>query len=57
MGLRDAIKVSNVPVYRELARRIGLKRMSENLALLNYGNKNIGVVVDRILGIIPSDEQ
>lgn len=47
MGLRDAIKVSNVPVYQELARRIGLKRMRENLALLDYGNRNIGSVVDR----------
>ncbi|MGV3531192.1 MAG: penicillin-binding transpeptidase domain-containing protein, partial [Chthoniobacteraceae bacterium] len=27
MSLRDAIKVSNVPVYQELARRIGLERM------------------------------
>jgi beta-lactamase class D len=46
MGLRDAIKISNVPVYQELARRIGLERMSENLALLDYGNKDIGTVVD-----------
>lgn len=47
MGLRDAIRISNVPVYQELARRIGLKRMSENLALLDYGNKDIGDVVDK----------
>jgi len=47
MGLRDAIKVSNVPVYQELARRIGLKRMRENLVLLDYGNRSIGTQVDR----------
>lgn len=47
MGLRDAIKISNVPVYQELARRIGLERMRGNLELLDYGNKNIGSVVDR----------
>lgn len=46
MGLRDAIKISNVPVYQELARRIGLERMNEYLALIDYGNKNTGPVVD-----------
>ena len=46
MGLRDAIKISNVPVYQELARRIGLVRMNEYLTLINYGNKNPGSDVD-----------
>ena len=46
MGLRDAIKISNVSVYRELARRIGLKRMAEYVTLLNYGNTRIGDIVD-----------
>jgi len=46
MGLREAIAVSNVPIYQELARRIGLKRMQENVSKLNYGNKEIGTVVD-----------
>ncbi|QSA98426.1 class D beta-lactamase [Methylococcus sp. EFPC2] len=46
MGLREAIKISNVPVYQELARRIGLKRMRENVARLGYGNGEIGTVVD-----------
>lgn len=47
MGLRDAIRVSNVPVYQELARRIGLERMSNYVGLLEYGNANIGETVDR----------
>lgn len=47
MGLRDAIKVSNVPVYQELARRIGLEQMSKYVGLLDYGNANIGETVDR----------
>ena len=47
MNLRDAIKHSNVPVYRELARRIGLERMRENVRALGYGNMEIGSVVDR----------
>ena len=29
MGLREAIALSNVPIYQELARRIGLERMRE----------------------------
>lgn len=47
MGLRDAIRVSNVPVYQELARRAGLQRMREYLALLDYGNQDTGSLVDR----------
>lgn len=47
MGLRSAIRVSNVPVYQELARRIGLERMRANVAKLGYGNGEIGAVIDR----------
>ena len=47
MSLRDAIKISNVPIYQELARRIGLSTMQENIVKLNYGNNKIGDVVDR----------
>lgn len=46
MGLREAIKASNVPVYQELARRIGLERMRPNVAKLGFGNGEIGTVVD-----------
>ncbi|MET1076968.1 MAG: class D beta-lactamase [Pseudomonas sp.] len=46
MSLRQAIKVSNVPVYQELARRIGLARMRSNVAQLGYGTGEIGDVVD-----------
>jgi beta-lactamase class D len=47
MHLRDAIKASNVPVYQELARRIGLERMRAGVTKLGYGNMEIGSVVDR----------
>ena len=47
MNLRDAIKASNVPVYQELARRIGLERMRAGVTKLGYGNMEIGNVVDR----------
>ena len=47
MNLRDAIKASNVPVYQELARRIGLQRMREAVKKLEYGNMEIGDVIDR----------
>lgn len=46
MGLREAIRLSNVPIYQELARRIGLQKMQANIKLLNYGNTNIGQTVD-----------
>lgn len=46
MGLRTAIRVSNVPVYQELARRTGLERMRESVAKLGYGNAQVGDVVD-----------
>jgi beta-lactamase class D len=47
MGLRTAIRVSNVPVYQELARRIGLERMRAGVHRLGYGNMEVGDVVDR----------
>ncbi len=47
MNLRDAIRLSNVPIYQELARRIGLEKMRENLMRLDYGNREIGERVDR----------
>ena len=47
MGLREAIKLSNVPVYQELARRIGLERMRAQLAPLGFGNGQVGEVVDQ----------
>lgn len=47
MGLRKAIAISNVPIYQELARRIGLQRMREGLVQLDYGNRESGNVVDK----------
>jgi beta-lactamase class D len=47
MNLRDAIKASNVAIYQELARRIGLERMRGGVKKLGYGNMEIGTVVDR----------
>lgn len=47
MGLREAIKLSNVPIFQALARRIGLSRMQDLVALLDYGNQDVGSVVDR----------
>jgi len=47
MGLREAMAVSNVPIYQELARRIGLERMHQAVVRLGYGNEQIGPQVDR----------
>ena len=46
MGLREAIILSNVPIYQELARRIGIERMRDNVSRMDYGNKEIGTFVD-----------
>lgn len=46
MGLREAIALSNVPIYQELARRIGLERMREYVLKLGFGNGDIGTTVD-----------
>lgn len=46
MGLSEAITLSNVTIYQELARRIGLEPMRENVSKLGYGNGNIGATVD-----------
>jgi beta-lactamase class D len=46
MSLRDAIRISNVPVYQGLARRIGIERMRAGLRQLDYGNMDPGTVVD-----------
>ena len=46
MGLREAMVVSNVPIYQELARRIGLTRMTEAVNRLDYGNRSVGQQVD-----------
>lgn len=47
MSLRDAIKISCVPIYQELARRTGLKGMRAGVKRLEYGNAEIGETVDR----------
>jgi beta-lactamase class D len=44
--LRSAIAVSAVPVYQEIARRIGEERMQKYVDLLDYGNRNIGGGID-----------
>jgi beta-lactamase class D len=46
MSMRDAIVISAVPIYQELARRVGLERYREWLAKLNYGNRDPGDKVD-----------
>jgi beta-lactamase class D len=45
--LRTAIAASAVPVYQEIARRIGQERMQKYVDLLDYGNRNIGGGIDQ----------
>jgi beta-lactamase class D len=42
MALREAFPASNLPVYQELARRVGHERMSAWVDRLDYGNREIG---------------
>lgn len=46
MGLREAIELSNVPIYQALARRIGKEPMQAALRELDYGNAELGEHVD-----------
>jgi beta-lactamase class D len=45
--MRSAIAVSAVPVYQEIARRIGVERMQKYLDLFEYGNRDIGGGIDQ----------
>jgi len=45
--LRSAIAASVVPVYQEIARRIGAERMQKYVDLFDYGNHNIGGGIDQ----------
>jgi len=45
--LRTAIAASAVPVYQEIARRIGAERMQKYLDLFEYGNRDIGGGIDQ----------
>lgn len=46
MSLREAITVSNAAIFQELARRIGLERMRNGISTMDFGNGEIGGVVD-----------
>ncbi len=45
--MRSAIAASVVPVYQEIARRIGAARMQKYVDLLEYGNRDIGGGIDQ----------
>lgn len=47
MTLREAVTASNVPVFQEIARRVGLDAYRNWLAKLDYGNREAGAIVDR----------
>ncbi|MBK7882848.1 MAG: class D beta-lactamase [Chitinophagaceae bacterium] len=46
MDMREAFKVSSVPYYQEVARRIGKDTLKRWIDTLGYGNKNISGPVD-----------
>ena len=46
MDMREAFRVSNVPYYQEIARRVGRQNFQHYLDTVQYGNKKIGPKVD-----------
>lgn len=47
MNLRDAMKVSNVAVFHQVAKRTGLQRMQERLTAFQYGNQQAGKDIEK----------
>ncbi|MBF0124402.1 MAG: class D beta-lactamase [Magnetococcales bacterium] len=47
LTLKEAMAVSAVPVFQEIARRIGLERMRQQVSRVGYGNSEVGSMVDR----------
>ena len=47
MSLREAFRLSAVPIYQTLARRIGLPKMTKSVSVIAYGNGQVGDTVDR----------
>ncbi|WP_408869631.1 class D beta-lactamase [Commensalibacter oyaizuii] len=47
MTIGEAMRLSAVPVYQELARRIGLTLMQKEVKHAHFGNEKIGTKVDR----------
>lgn len=61
LTLAEAMQASAVPVYQELARRIGLELMTQEIKRVGYGNNNVGTQVDNFwlvgpLKITPVEE-
>ncbi len=46
LSLVEAFRASCVPCFQEAARRVGVERMGEYVRRLEYGNQEIGDVVD-----------
>lgn len=47
LPMTEAIRLSSVPVYQNIARRIGHERMQLWLGKLDYGNRETGQKIDR----------
>lgn len=47
LDIREAMRVSGVPYFQELARRVGYEKLNEMYTKLNYGNMDISGGVDQ----------
>jgi len=45
--LKEAMRISSLPIYQEVARRVGNSAMQDYLVELNYGNLSIGQKIDQ----------
>lgn len=46
MNMREAVQASSIPIYQELARRVGLERYQEWLRRMHYGNGQTGIALE-----------
>jgi beta-lactamase class D len=46
MSMREAIAASAIPIYQELARRVGLERYRQWLERLDFGNRQTGAALE-----------
>jgi beta-lactamase class D len=47
MPMREAIRLSAVPIYQEIARRVGFPKMQMWVDRMDYGNRELGTVIDQ----------
>ena len=55
MALPEAIRLSAVPIYQEVARRVGAERMQAYVDAFDYGNRQLGSAIDQFWLVGPME--